>query len=257
MSLLWSKRAKPRKKLVFLDSGNELCACGKVFELGEMRLGLGKAAKVIVIWSQKWHGKNLNVIKSTLHLDIFINCLKIMTKLFKNYEKEQIKEAKTHLWKAETHFQKAETHSLITITELEKGWHCARASKRLVEIRPATQLKSGKSIKKWRILSKIFKKVPDMSGGRQNRPIQLTEILNIPKFSVWQIRKNARSHAWIAWSEPTLKSTRKSGRHYSESPSVFQHGHGLSKTSVGSSRSFITGNHLHFTVFWSILKNGS
>ena len=54
-----------------------------------------------------------------------------------------------------------------------------------------------------------------MSGGCQNRPIQLTEILNIPKFSVWQIRKNARSHAWIAWSEPTLKSTRKSGRHYS------------------------------------------
>ena len=54
-----------------------------------------------------------------------------------------------------------------------------------------------------------------MSGGRQNRPIQLTEILNIPKFSVWQIRKNARSYAWIAWSEPTLKSTRKSGRHYS------------------------------------------
>ena len=68
---------------------------------------------------------------------------------------------------------------------------------------------------KRRILNKIFKKVPDRSGGHRNRPIQLTEILNIPKFSVWQIRKNARSHAWIAWSEPTLKSTRKSGRHYS------------------------------------------
>ena len=54
-----------------------------------------------------------------------------------------------------------------------------------------------------------------MSGGCQNRTIQLTEILNIPKFSVWQIRKNARSCAGIAWSEPTLKSTRKSGRHYS------------------------------------------
>ena len=65
---------------------------------------------------------------------------------------------------------------------------------------------------KWRILSKIFKKVPDMSGGCQNRPVQLTEILNIPKFSVWQIRKNARSHAWIAWSDPTLKSTQGPSR---------------------------------------------
>ena len=54
-----------------------------------------------------------------------------------------------------------------------------------------------------------------MSGGCQNRPIQLTEILNIPKFSAWKIRKNARSCACIAWSEPTLKSPRKSGRHYS------------------------------------------
>ena len=92
----------------------------------------------------------------------------------------------------------------ITTTELEKGWLCARASKRLVEIRPAPRLKSGKRGGFW-----------DKSGGHRNRPIQPTEILNIPKFSVWQIRKNARSHAWIAWSVPTLKSTRKSGRHYS------------------------------------------
>ena len=58
-------------------------------------------------------------------------------------------------------------------------------------------------------------KVPDRSGERQNQPNWPTEILNIAKFSAWKFRKNTRSHAWLVWQEVTLKSPRKSGRHFS------------------------------------------